>query len=126
MLKSGTNMVYEYPENSKAIRLKQHEAALAAAKEDDKLSPETGKPISKSNMIKFGVAFLVFGVLWMVGINAIAAFIIPLRLKELVSNPAAVLSINGIVSSICSLVANFVLVIYLIEQDQNLEAELHG
>lgn len=108
MLKSGTNMVYEYPENSKAIRLKQHEAALAAAKEDDKLSPETGKPISKSNMIKFGVAFLVFGVLWMVGINAIAAFIIPLRLKELVSNPAAVLSINGIVSSICSLVANFV------------------
>ena len=72
MLKSGTNMVYEYPENSKAIRLKQHEAALAAAKEDDKLSPETGKPISKSNMIKFGVAFLVFGVLWMVGINAIA------------------------------------------------------
>jgi MFS family permease len=108
MVKSGTNMVYEYPENSKAIRLKQHEAALAAAKEDDKLSPETGKPISKSNMIKFGVAFLVFGVLWMVGINAIAAFIIPLRLKELVSNPAAVLSINGIVSSICSLVANFV------------------
>lgn len=99
---------YQNIDNSKAERLKEHKANIEAAKEDDKLSPETGKPISKLNMLKFGIAFLLFGVLWMVGINAVASFIIPLRLKELVANPAAVLSVNGIVSSICSLVANFV------------------
>lgn len=108
MCKGVNTTNYQNIDNSKAERLKEHEANIEAAKEDDKLSPETGKPISKLNMLKFGIAFLLFGVLWMVGINAVASFIIPLRLKELVANPAAVLSVNGIVSSICSLVANFV------------------
>lgn len=108
MLASGNENIYQNVDKSKLARLSAHEAAIQAAKEDDTLSPETGKPLKKGEAVRFGVAFLVFGVLWMIGINAVASFIIPLRLKQLVSNPAAVISINGIVSSICSLVANVV------------------
>ncbi len=93
---------------SKEERFKNYQKSLALAEENGKLSPEDGMPFGKGKIIRFGIGFLVFGVLWMVGINSVASFIVPLRLKTMVSNPAAVISVNGVVSSIFSLVSNLV------------------
>ena len=50
---------------SKEERLVAYNANIAAADKDPSLSPETGKPLSKVNTIRFGAGFLVFGILWM-------------------------------------------------------------
>lgn len=52
---------------SKEARLAAYNANIAAADKDPQLSPETGKPLSKVNTIRFGAGFLLFGVLWMSG-----------------------------------------------------------
>lgn len=52
---------------SKEERLVRYNANIAAADKDPQLSPETGKPLSKVNTIRFGAGFLLFGVLWMSG-----------------------------------------------------------
>lgn len=48
---------------SKEERLVRYNANIAAADKDPQLSPETGKPLSKVNTIRFGAGFLLFGVL---------------------------------------------------------------
>ena len=52
---------------SKEERLVAYNANIAAADKDPSLSPETGKPLSKVNTIRFGAGFLAFGILWHVG-----------------------------------------------------------
>ena len=54
---------------SKAERLAAYNANIAAAEKDPLLSPETGKPLSKVNTMRFGVGFLAFGILWMSGLG---------------------------------------------------------
>lgn len=54
---------------SKEARLAAYNANIAAADKDPQLSPETGKPLSKVNTIRFGAGFLLFGVLWMSGLG---------------------------------------------------------
>lgn len=54
---------------SKEERLVAYNANIAAADKDPSLSPETGKPLSKVNTIRFGAGFLVFGILWMSGLG---------------------------------------------------------
>lgn len=101
------NVITE-PELSKEERLKNYRKSVTLAESNGKLSPEDGKPFGRGKIFRFGLGFLVFGILWMVGINSVASFIVPLRLKTMVANPAAVISINGVVSSIFSLVSNLV------------------
>ena len=48
---------------NKEERLVCYNANIAAADKDPQLSPETGKPLSKVNTIRFGAGFLLFGVL---------------------------------------------------------------
>ena len=43
---------------SKEERLVRYNANIAAADKDPQLSPETGKPLSKVNTIRFGAGFL--------------------------------------------------------------------
>lgn len=56
---------------SKEERLVRYNANIAAADKDPQLSPETGKPLSKVNTIRFGAGFLLFGVLWMSGLGIV-------------------------------------------------------
>ena len=49
---------------SKEARLAAYNANIAAAEKDPSLSPETGKPLSKVNTMRFGAGFLAFGILW--------------------------------------------------------------
>lgn len=90
------------------IRLEKYRASIEKAEKDPSLSPENGLPFSKATIIRYGIAFLGFGIFWMVGINAVSAFIIPLRLKTMVHNPESVIAINGVVSSVFSLLSNLI------------------
>ncbi|MHC9537109.1 MFS transporter [Dellaglioa sp. BT-FLS60] len=93
---------------SKASRLSSYNNAIVASENDPSLSPETGLPLRSRIKARYVIGFLIFGILWMVGIQSVAAFIIPLRLKGMVSSPESVIAINGIVSSVFSLLANIV------------------
>lgn len=93
---------------NQAARLAAYDAAVVASEKDPALSPENGQPISPKVKMRYFIGFLVFGILWMVGIQSLSAFIIPLRLKEMVANPESVIAINGIVSSVASLLANII------------------
>lgn len=62
---------------SKEERLVAYNANIAAADKDPSLSPETGKPLSKVNTIRFGAGFLVFGILWMSGLGIVSAVLLP-------------------------------------------------
>lgn len=103
---SGTNEATE--DISREQRLDKYRVAIEKAEKDPSLSPETGLPFSKTTIIRYGIAFLGFGIFWMVGINAVSAFIIPLRLKTMVHNPESVIAINGVVSSVFSLLSNLI------------------
>ena len=103
---SGTNEATE--DISREQRLDKYRVAIEKAEKDPSLSPETGLSFSKTTIIRYGIAFLGFGIFWMVGINAVSAFIIPLRLKTMVHNPESVIAINGVVSSVFSLLSNLI------------------
>lgn len=66
---------------SKEERLVAYNANIAAADKDPSLSPETGKPLSKVNTIRFGAGFLVFGILWMSGLGIVSAVLLPMHYK---------------------------------------------
>ncbi len=68
---------------SKAERLLRYNANIAAADKDPQLSPETGKPLSKMNAIRFGAGFLLFGVLWMSGLGIVSAVLLPMHYKTI-------------------------------------------
>lgn len=67
---------------SKEERLVAYNANIAAADKDPSLSPETGKPLSKVNTIRFGAGFLVFGILWMSGLGIVSAVLLPMALQD--------------------------------------------
>lgn len=66
---------------SKEERLVRYNANIAAADKDPQLSPETGKPLSKVNTIRFGAGFLLFGVLWMSGLGIVSAVLLPMHTR---------------------------------------------
>lgn len=68
---------------SKEARLAAYNANIAAADKDPQLSPETGKPLSKVNTIRFGAGFLLFGVLWMSGLGIVSAVLLPMHYKTI-------------------------------------------
>ena len=91
--------------DSKEARLAGYNAAVAAAEQDPNLSPETGKPLSRTTVLRFGAGFLMFGVLWMAGLNIAFAVLMPLHFKTIQGiTPEA---LNGIVNS-CSAIAGLV------------------
>ena len=71
------------------------------------LSPETGKPLSKVNTIRFGAGFLLFGVLWMSGLGIVSAVLLPMHYKTIEgADPDALVGIVNAFTAVASLVAN--------------------
>ena len=68
---------------SKEERLAAHEAAVDAASKDPSLSPETGRPVSKSVLTRFGVGFFIFGFLWCIGLQIVNAVLLPEHYKSI-------------------------------------------
>ncbi len=83
---------------SKEERLVAYNANIAAADKDPSLSPETGKPLSKVNTIRFGAGFLVFGILWMSGLGIVSAVLLPMHSrpsKAPIRTPSSVSSMRS-------------------------------
>lgn len=74
---------------------------------DPSLSPETGKPLSKVNTIRFGAGFLVFGILWMSGLGIVSAVLLPMHYKTIEgADPDALVGIVNAFTAVASLVSN--------------------
>lgn len=92
---------------SKEERLVAYNANIAAADKDPSLSPETGKPLSKVNTIRFGAGFLVFGILWMSGLGIVSAVLLPMHYKTIEgADPDALVGIVNAFTAVASLVSN--------------------
>ena len=92
---------------SKEERLVRYNANIAAADKDPQLSPETGKPLSKVNTIRFGAGFLLFGVLWMSGLGIVSAVLLPMHYKTIEgADPDALVGIVNAFTAVASLVSN--------------------
>lgn len=92
---------------SKEERLVAYNANIAAADKDPSLSPETGKPLSKVNTIRFGAGFLAFGILWMSGLGIVSAVLLPMHYKTIEgADPDALVGIVNAFTAVASLVAN--------------------
>ena len=49
----------------------------AAPPSPSNLAPDTGVPLSRSTLIRFGVGFFGISLLWAIGLNAVAAVLLP-------------------------------------------------
>ncbi len=76
---------------------------------DPNIAPDTGAPFTTARTIRFGAGFLGFGLLWIVGLQIIAAVLLPQRLKDIgVASPESLLGTISAVTAIVSLVSNLV------------------
>ncbi|NMM93954.1 hypothetical protein [Bifidobacterium oedipodis] len=103
---------------SKQERLAAYNANIAAADADPTLSPETGKTMDKVTLIRFGVGFLVFGLLWMSGLAIVSAVLLTKHLQN-ITGSNDVEGLVGVINSctaIASLVSNLMFVIYCIQR----------
>lgn len=88
-------------------RLEAHQAAVAAAAADPTLSPETGSPVPRVQLVRFGAGFLVFGILWMSGLGIVSAVLLPEHYKSIVGiQPEALLGIVNAATAVASLISN--------------------
>ncbi|OZG65024.1 MFS transporter [Bifidobacterium eulemuris] len=88
-------------------RLQAHYDAIAAAERDHTLSPETGKPVSKPTLFRFGAGFIIFGLLWMSGLGIVSSALLPEHLKTVEGiAPEALVSIINSFTAVASLVSN--------------------
>lgn len=73
------------------------------------LAPDTGQPLLRSAMVRFGVGFFAISLLWALGLNTVASVLLPQRLKDIgVSNPDALLGSISAVTALVSLLSNLV------------------
>lgn len=73
------------------------------------LAPDTGAPFTRARTIRFGAGFFAYGLLWIVGLQIVAAVLLPQRLLDIgVSSPDALLGTISAVTAIVSLVSNLV------------------
>lgn len=74
-----------------------------------KLAPDTGQPLERVALIRFGSGFLLISVLWALGLSSVATVLLPQRLKDLgVDDPNSLLASISAVTAIVSLVSNLV------------------
>ena len=92
---------------SKEERLAAHNAAIEAAAKDPTLSPETGRPVPKARLTRFGAGFLAFGFLWAIGLQIVASVLLPQHYKSIEGiDPEALLGIVNAATAVASLVSN--------------------
>lgn len=74
-----------------------------------RLAPDTGKPLERIVMFRFGAGFFLISILWAIGLSAVAAVLLPQHLKDIgVANPNALLGTVNAVTAVVSLVSNLV------------------
>ncbi|WP_147681458.1 MFS transporter [Actinomyces ruminicola] len=73
------------------------------------LAPDTGLPLQRTIMVRFGIGFFCISLLWAIGLNTIAAVLLPQRLKDIgVDNPTALLGSISAVTALVSLFSNLI------------------
>ncbi|PWD51669.1 MFS transporter [Serinibacter arcticus] len=73
------------------------------------LAPDTGKPFDRARTLRFGLGFLAFGALWIIGLQVVAAVLLPQRLRDIgVASPETLLGTISAVTAVVSLVSNLV------------------
>lgn len=71
------------------------------------LAPDTGAPFTRALTLRFGAGFFGFGLLWIVGLQIVAAVLLPQRLRDIgVTSPEALLGTISAVTAVVSLVSN--------------------
>ncbi|MBI0142278.1 MFS transporter [Bifidobacterium sp. W8106] len=95
------------PASDDSELLQAHKAALAAAQSDPLLSPETGRPVPKKTLFRFGASFLAFGILWMSGLGIVSVVLLPEHFKLVPGiAPEALMGIVNACTAVASLVSN--------------------
>ncbi|MBT1175032.1 MFS transporter [Bifidobacterium sp. LC6] len=75
----------------------------------DNLAPDTGKPLTKAQVTRFGLGFLLFGLTWMTAGAIGAGVLLPNRFTYLnIGKPETILSMMNSISIIFALIANVV------------------
>jgi MFS family permease len=83
--------------------------AAPAASNADELAPDTGQRFDRARTTRFGVGFFAYGLLWVIGLQIVAAVLLPQRLKDIgVASPETLLGSISAVTAIVSLVSNLV------------------
>lgn len=73
------------------------------------VAPDTGKPFDRARLLRFGFGFFGFGLLWIIGLQIVAAVLLPQRLRDIgVESPETLLGTISAVTAIVSLVSNLV------------------
>ncbi|MSS13051.1 MFS transporter [Bifidobacterium tsurumiense] len=89
------------------LRWALHRNAVMAAEADPTLSPETGKPMPSQTRIRFGIGFLVFGILWMSGLGMVSAVLLPEHYKSVEGvSPDVLVGVVNAFTAFASLIAN--------------------
>ncbi len=75
----------------------------------DSDAPDTGRPLLRGAKVRFGLGFFLISVLWSIGLAAVAAILLPQRLKDIgVPNPDALLGSINATTALVSLVSNLI------------------
>jgi MFS family permease len=75
----------------------------------DDIAPDTGAPFTRARTLRFGAGFFAYGLLWIVGLQIVAAVLLPQRLRDIgVDSPETLLGSISAITAIVSLVSNLV------------------
>lgn len=75
----------------------------------DDIAPDTGLAFTRARTLRFGIGFFVFGLLWIVGLQIVAAVLLPQRLRDIgVASPETLLGSISAITAVVSLVSNLV------------------
>lgn len=75
----------------------------------DLLAPDTRQAFTRARTLRFGAGFFVFGLAWIIGLQIVAAVLLPQRLRDIgVADPVALLGTISAVTAVVSLVSNLV------------------
>lgn len=75
----------------------------------DDIAPDTGLAFTRARTLQFGLGFFVFGLLWIVGLQIVAAVLLPQRLRDIgVASPETLLGSISAITAVVSLVSNLV------------------
>ncbi|HLQ80175.1 MAG TPA: hypothetical protein VK122_03700, partial [Brachybacterium sp.] len=79
-------------------------ADAAPAELPPEIAPDTGLPVSRARTIRFAAGFLLFGTIWMVGLQMVGQVLLPQRLQDIgVASPEAMLGTANAATAVVSL-----------------------
>ena len=85
------------------------EQVQKATSSSDALAPDTGRPLTRAEKIRFGVGFCLFSVLWMTAGTSGSQVLLPQRFTDLgIGVPEAILGTMNSVGCVFALVSNVI------------------